>query len=479
MKIRNVSSLIFLLTIITCLMSALQNFSSINNNQHFILNNNFNTEIKPSYEFESPRSASQTTELKILWNKTYGGQYVDVAKSIINSSLGGYAIVGWTNSSGMGDLDIWILRIGEDGTEVWNKTFGSIEEDKGFQIIESVSGGFVVSAQITNTTALYNNTDFSVIRIANNGNLIWHKNYSGPEQTDVNIVGDLGRSIVECTNGDFALAGVTATATGGSDVWFFRISPSGVKKWDQVFHHWYTERCYNPHSLIQCSDGGFALVGYTYNASLSNDVWLIRTNAFGIPIWNKTYGVSSGYERPEALVECDDGGFAISANTQSFGAGMTDQWIIRTDSFGNQLWNKTYGGSQEDGCGQIIKMSDGGFVTIGSTHSFDVGNGDAWITRVDSIGNLVWNYSIGDSYGNGASSLAYLGNDTYIAVGTTYRSGELFQDAWAFKIQVVSINLPETTGNGISGFNVLIILILLISFSATCLIFKKKYRRIF
>jgi hypothetical protein len=405
-----------------------------------------------------PNSASQNAEVSILWNKTYGGDYIDTAQSIVRSSLGGYIVSGWTNSSGAGDLDILILRLAEDGTHIWNRTFGGIAEDKGFEIIEYSTGGYVIAATITNTSTFQNNNDFSVIRIAENGNLIWQKNYSGPEQTDVSLKSDLGRSIVECSNGDLALAGVTGTAAGASDTWFFRIGANGVKKWGHTYDHWYNERCYTPHSLVLCNDNGFAIACYTYNVTLSNDVWLIRTDSFGIPLWNKTYGVISGYERPEALIECSDGGFGIMANTQSFGAGGTDGWFVRTDSLGNQFWNKTFGGSEEDSCTQAIEMSDGGFTLIGSTHSFDIGNGDAWVIRIEEDGDLIWNVTIGDPYGNAISSFVYLGNNTYVATGATHYIGTIFQDLWVVKFQIIIDDSVAPSNGTIPGYNSLVLI---------------------
>ncbi|TFG11275.1 MAG: hypothetical protein EU535_07435 [Promethearchaeota archaeon] len=399
---------------------------------------------------------SSKSDINIIWNKTYGGNYIDAAQSIINSNSGGYIISGWTNSSGAGDLDIWILRISEDGDHIWNKTLGGAAEDKGFQIINYSTGGFAIAATYTNTSTFVDNKDCSVVRVADDGNIIWHKNYSGPEQTDVSLKGDLGRSIVECTDGDFVLAGVTNTAAGNSDVWLFRIGPNGLKKWDRTYHHWDTERCYTPHSLVLCDDGGFAIACYTYNATLSNDVWLIRTDPFGIPLWNKTYGVSSGYERPESIVQCTDGGFGIIANTQSFGAGATDGWFIRTDASGNQLWNKTFGGTEEDGCSQALEMSDGGFALIGSTHSFDIGNGDGWIIRIDSSGDIIYNYTIGDPYGNGFSSFFHLGNNTFVATGTTYQVGMVHTDLWVIKFQVNVEESEDSDQNGIPGYNFII-----------------------
>jgi hypothetical protein len=437
-----------------------------------ILIMNYTLQVSTRFQFEdddnddhdddsfSPlKSAAQTSEIHIIWNKTFGGDYVEEAQSIIKSRLGGYIISGWTNSSGAGDLDIYILRIAEDGTHLWNRTFGDVEEDKGFEIIEYSTGGFVIAGTVTNTTTFQNNKDFSVIRLADNGNLIWHKNYSGPDQTDVSLKSDLGRSIVECPNGDLALAGVTGTNAGASDTWLFRIGPNGLMKWNRTFDHWDNERCYTPHSLALCNDGGFAIACYTYNSTLSNDVWLIRTNSLGIVLWNKTYGVNSGYERPESIITCSDNGFAIMANTQSFGAGGSDGWFIRTDPIGNQIWNKTFGGSEEDSCSQVIEKPGGGFTLIGSTHSFDEGNGDGWIIRIDEVGNIEWNHTIGNPYGNGFTSFQALQNNTYVATGTTQYLGMVFRDLWVIKFQIIVSEIPETLPNDtISGFNLFLIL---------------------
>ena len=258
-------------------------------------------------------------------------------------------------------------------------------------------------------------------------------------------MGDLGRSIVECPNGDLVLAGTTITDAGGCDVWLFRLSSIGNRIWDRTFDNRDIDRCYNPHSLVRCSDGGFAIACYTYNASTSSDVWIIRTDSFGIHLWNKTFGDDSGYQRPEGLVECADGGFGIIANTHSFGAGGADAWLIRTDALGNQLWNQTYGGTEEDSGGAILAMTDGGFTIGGGTHSFDLGNGDAWLVRTDENGTLLWNHTVGDIYGNSISSIVFEGSNTYTAAGGTIRAGDVFGDIWVFKARVIILPPPTTT----------------------------------
>jgi hypothetical protein len=459
------------LTLLIILNLLIMNFALIINQQN---DPNFIISMNHLDSSVNLKTASQQANINIIWNKTYGGEFIDTAQSITPSSLGGYAISGWTNSSGAGDLDIWLLRIDDDGNQIWNKTLGTVEEDKGFEIINCSSGGFAIAAIVRNMTHTHHNNEVSVIRIVDNGNIIFHNNYSGPDQNSTSAKDDRGYSIVECPNGDFVIAGVTGTNVGNSDVYLLRIGSNGLVKWERTFHHWDNERCFSPHSLVLCSDNGFAIAGYSYSAALSNDVWLIRTDSLGIALWNKTYGVSSGYERPESLVQCDDGGFGIMANTQSFGAGATDGWFIRTDAMGNQIWNQTYGGTEEDGCTKAILMSDGGFTLMGSTHSFDIGAGDAWIIRIDSDGEVLWEETIGDPYGNGVTSFLYLGNNTYVATGSTYSLGSMYQDLWVFKFQV-SIDESIIPSNEIPGAQIWLYFGIIL-FSVLILIFR--YRRV-
>ncbi|NHJ48430.1 MAG: hypothetical protein FK733_11660 [Asgard group archaeon] len=396
------------------------------------------------------------TVINVFWNITYEMPNADTAKSIARSNTAGYAIAGFTNSTGNDDQDILFMRIAPDGTYLWNRTFGDVNEDKGYQVIAYQAGGYVIASTYENVSALHNNTDFLVTRLAENGAVLWNISYSGPNQDHVSsFIGDLGRSIAECTNGDLVCAGVSS-GVDISDVWLFRLAPDGTLLWENTFHNRDIERCFAPDSVVECQDGGFAVLGYTYSAATSNDVWLIKTDSNGNEIWNQTYGDDAGYQRPEALVECSDGGFGIIANTHSFGAGGADAWIIRTDSLGNQIWNQTYGGSLEEGGGYILEMPDGGFTIAGSTHSFDVGNGDAWLVRTNGTGTIIWNHTVGDPYGNGACAFVYEGNNTYVVAGSTHRVGESFGEIWLFKARVEVVPTtptPSTTEtNSLPGF---------------------------
>ena len=424
------SKLLFLFIIFTLLLANVCNSIQLNENfSERIINNSLRRE----------------TEIQLIWGEVYQAPYVEEGKSIIKCP-GGYAIAGWTNSSGAGDLDVFVMRIADDGTQLWNVTIGNVEEDKGFQIINLQSGGFAIVSTYTNTSALHTNADLMLTKIASNGTVLWNKYYSGPDQDDItSVTGDYGRSIVQCVNNDIAIAGVVTRSAGGCDVVLIRVrSSDGLKIWERTYDRWDIDRCFTPYSLVECASGGFAIVGYTYNETQSNDVWLIKIDEFGFHEWNKTYGDSGGYQRPEGLVECSDGGFAIIANTHTFCLGDADAWIIRTDDLGNQLWNQTYGGEGSDGGGFITELVSEDLVFSGTTHSFDVGNGDVWLVRTAYNGTTIWNHTLGDEFGNSGGPFVFEGNDTYTVLGGTRVVEEAFADLWIFQVQIVTYYINET-----------------------------------
>jgi len=102
--------------------------------------------------------------------------------------------------------------------------------------------------------------------------------------------------------------------------------------------------------------------------------------------WSKTYGGTNG-DWGFSVVQSSDGGYAIAGVTSSYGAGGDDIYLVKTDSAGSMLWNKTYGGTNNDSGFSMIRTTDGGYAIVGYTSSIGAGSFDVCLSKVDSAGN--------------------------------------------------------------------------------------------
>ena len=136
-------------------------------------------------------------------------------------------------------------------------------------------------------------------------------------------------------------------------------------------------------SLVQASDGGYAIVGYTYSFGVRDqDAWLVKTDASGNMEWNRTYGREEN-SGAFSLVAASDGGYAIIGYKRS-----SKCWLVKTDEFGNMQWNQTYGGEELDSAGSLVETSDGGYAMAGFTTSLGNGEADFWLVKTDEYGNV-------------------------------------------------------------------------------------------
>jgi hypothetical protein len=148
-------------------------------------------------------------------------------------------------------------------------------------------------------------------------------------------------------------------------------------------------------SVVQTSDGGYAIAGLTYSHLSNEDFWLVKTDTMGVMEWNQTYGGSSP-EYAFSLVQTSDGGFVIAGSTMSFGSGADDFWVVKTDSVGTMEWNKTYGGPTLDPGYSMIQTSDCGYAIAGGTYSFGAGASDFLLVKLAP--EVTWEYIFEDQY---------------------------------------------------------------------------------
>ena len=356
----------------------------------------------------------------IVWDKTFGGSEGDYARSIVSLSDGGFAIAGRTSSKGAGGGDMWLLRLDGSGNIVWDRTFGGSKNDYATSIVSLSDGGFAIAGYTKSKGA--GDKDMWLLRLDESENIVWDTTFGGRYPDEAN-------SIVLLSDGGFAIAGWTdSKGAGGRDMCLLRLDGSGNIIWDRTFggSEWDGAT-----SIVSLSDGGFAIAGYTKSKGAgSGDMWLLRLDGSGNIVWDRTFG-GSEWDYASSIVSLSDGGFAIAGCTYSKGAGGLDMWLLRLDGSGNIVWDKAFGGSEQDYASSIVSLSDDGFAIAGFTRSKGVDEADMWLLRLDGSGNIVWDKTFGGSEDDDASSIVSLPDGVFAVAGSTSsrlpRSGS---DGW-------------------------------------------------
>ncbi len=357
------------------------------------------------------------------WDRTYGGTNEDEVYSVVQTFDGGYALAGYTNSFGAGNADFWLVKTDWTGNMMWNKTYGGTEDDLAECVVETGDGGYALAGNTKSFGA--GNEDFWFVRTDSAGNMIWNKTYGGTEYERI-------YSIVQTVDGGYALAGYTNSfGAGNYDSWLVKTDAYGNHEWNQTYGGTGTDYGY---SVVQTDDGGYAITGRTNSFGAGNyDSWLVKTDSAGSMLWNKTYG-GAGDDRGKCVVKTCDCGYALAGFTSSFGAGSYDFWLVKTDAYGNMTWNSTYGKANYDVAYSVVETGDGGYALAGHTYSFGAGTADFWLVKTNSTGNMQWNTTYGGANRDCGYSVVETGDGGYALAGYTYSFGAGNEDFWLIKL---------------------------------------------
>ena len=316
--------------------------------------------------------------------------------------------------------------------EQWNETFGGTSDDIGYSVQQTADGGYIVTGfQLSGSI----NTDVYLIKTDSSGGKNWEKTFGG-------TLPDEGWSVCQIIGGGYIITGKTSSyGAGGSDVWLIKTDGDGNQQWSKTFggtsDDW-------GRSVVEISDG-YVIAGSTssYGAG-GSDVWLIKTDGDGNQQWSKTFGGTSddwGWSVQEI-----SGGFIIVGTTYSYGAGGSDVWLIKTDSNGNKLWDKTFGGVADDRGWSVQEVSSG-YIIAGLTSSYGSGNYDCWLIKTDSNGNEQWSEAYGGIDNDIGYSMQQTSDGGYVIAGGTASYGAGGSDVWLIKIASGVNNPPNTPIN--------------------------------
>ena len=290
-------------------------------------------------------------------------------------------------------LFFYLVVLVEADYEGWIQSYGETGLESASDLIETSDGGFAIAGYKSLGGGEY---DFILIKTDSAGNLEWDRAYNRTRY-------DRAESLVETSDGGFAIAGYVGRP-GTEDFWLVKTDEFGNMEWNQTYGGTETE---HTSSLVATSDGGYAIAGGTSSfGSGQEDCWLVKTDEFGNMEWNRTYGGEVA-DYAWSLVATSDGGYAIAAITESFGAGFLDFWLVKTDEFGNMEWNQTYGGPGFDHAYSMVETSDGGYVIVGNKENSTVEPeptplpplpANIWLVKTNEFGKMEWNETYGATY---------------------------------------------------------------------------------
>ena len=375
------------------------------------------------YSFYGDNISSKVDiEISNTFTKTFGGSYYDYGKSVSQTDDGGFIMTGSTESYGAGGYDIWLIKTDALGNEEWNRTFGGSDNDRGCSVSQTIEGGYIIIGDTRSYGA--GNYDIWLIKTDAIGNEEWNRTFGG-------ISYEHGYSLSQTSDGGFIITGNTFSyGAGEEDIWLIKTDAIGNEEWNRTFGGSNYDR---GNSLYGTNDGGFIITGNTFSYGAGEaDIWLINTDALGNEEWNRTFGGVDS-ERGYSVSQTNEGGFIIAGYTLSFGAGDWDIWLIKTDALGNEEWNRTFGGSSDDHGYSVLQTTDCCFIITGDTRSYGAGEKDVWIIKTDVNGNEEWNRTFGGSDNDVGYSLSPTEDGGFIITGYTESYGAGNYDVWLIK----------------------------------------------
>jgi hypothetical protein len=358
-----------------------------------------------------------------LWTKTYGGTLGDAGYSIEKTSDGGFIIGGVTNSFGAGFCDLYLIKIDSLGTVLWERVFGGERSEFGFSVKETPDSGFIVVGYTWSFGSGLQ--DIYLVKTDREGRVEWTRTFGGENY-------ERGQSVTLTRDGGYVIVGTTwSYGAGEQDIYCIKIDEKGNTRWSKTYGGMFQDMGYH---VEQTFDGGFILVGVTTSFGKGEqDVYLVKSDSLGNIIWSKTYGgIKSDFGR--CVRQTEDGGYIITGYTTSYGNGGSDIYIIKTDGGGDTLWTRTVGGSGTDGSNSILQTGDGGYIIAGWTKSFGAGDYDVYAVKTDSTGTLQWSRTFGGPDWDRGNAVAYAHDGGFIITGHTRLSGKNEADVYVIKI---------------------------------------------
>ena len=401
-------------------------------------------------------------EGELLWVKLYGGSDEDIAHSIIETSDGGFAVLGNTKSQdgdisgkNTSDRDWFFLKLDHNGDVLWKKVYGGSGDDHGHSVIQTQDGGYILVGYTSSKDGDINPNDgFDdiklngdphdnwIIKIDPFGNIIWEDVYGFKGH-------DHAYSIIPTTDGGYFFNGfldVTSSQGEGNDYvesrkhhgvgefWCHKIDSNGNLQWRKYYGGTNNDRSYD---AIETEDGDFLIIGTSESLDIdisspkgSYDIWAILVNSKGEMIWENSYG-GSGIDQAKTVIKDFNGNYKIIGSSFSQDKdvsnpkGNSDIWLVTIDKFGNLLSEISFGGSDFDSGMALVESFDKSIFITGHSRSSDIdftynaGENDIALLHISPVGELIETFLLGGNNDDIGNDIIQTSKGKIVIVGET------------------------------------------------------------
>ncbi|KQC13365.1 MAG: hypothetical protein APR63_08870, partial [Desulfuromonas sp. SDB] len=315
-----------------------------------------------------------------IWGREFNGDDNERGLNTVQTFDGGYAVFGWTKSFGCGLEDLWIIKTDDQGYFLWDKTYGTSDfNDYGMYGQQTRDSGFI----ITGYRGYWLNFNIWLLKTNSHGDTLWTKTFGGE-------LGSLNKGLMveQTPDNGFIIAGYTNynfSNTDRDDIYIIRTDEQGNLRWSTIFGICQQGEYDADHafSIDQTADGGFVLTGTCHQTSIINqDIYVLKIDSMGCKQWEKIYG-GLCWEEATSIQQCSDQGYIIAGTTQSFGHGLKDVYVIKTDSQGDSVWTRCYGGNKNELARCVIESTDGSYIVTGLTETFSQGPSSIYVIKID------------------------------------------------------------------------------------------------
>lgn len=352
-----------------------------------------------------------------------GGSGSDKLWSIVQTNDGGFFVGGDSDSNISGDKnensrggdDYWVIKLDSDGNMIWQKTYGGNEDERLWDVQQTMDGGFILGGYSRSRISGDKNEnsqggdDYWIIKLNSIGDIMWQNTIGGSGDDRI-------KKIVETNDGGYLLGGDSTSSISGDrtvsrfgsrDIWLVKLDSSGEIVWQHSFGHGNDQTITG---LAKTNDGGFIISSTVFGITAIHDAfWVLKISASGNYIWDKIIQGDNSDWFPKISATLDGGYIMAGASdSDAFGdksensQGSFDYWVVKLDENGNVIWENTIGGSEPEQADSIIQCIDGGYFVSGYSSSNISGDktensmgGDYWVLKLNNVGIIEWQNTIG------------------------------------------------------------------------------------